>query len=405
WINPKPPAFHTGKRVAIIGSGPAGLAAADQLNKAGHWVRVFEREDRVGGLLMYGIPGMKLDKGVVDRRVSLMRAEGVDFVTGAHIGPQIPVEEVRKGSDAIILATGSTWPRDLKIPNRNLDGIHFAMEYLTKNTKSILEDDSVTPANQSPEEEGLISAHGKNVIVIGGGDTGNDCIGTAVRQGAASITNFELLPEPPANRGDGNPWPQFPKVFRVDYGHAEVQTHYGNDPREYSILSKEFVSDGSTGRVKGVNTVRVGWEKDEKGAWKMQEVEGSEKFYPADLVLLSMGFLGPEKELLEQMKVEQDARSNIKTVEHPGHHHHRGKYETNVSGVFAAGDCRRGQSLVVWGINEGRQAARAVDAHLRHGRASDLPVSGGLLVRDGPVTSDDPEARPGATTVVAPVRS
>ncbi|KAI9225495.1 MAG: NADH/NADPH, small subunit of glutamate synthase [Piptocephalis tieghemiana] len=406
WMVPKPPAFRTGKRVAIIGSGPAGLAAADQLNKAGHWVRVFEREDRIGGLLMYGIPGMKLDKGIVERRVSLMRAEGVDFITNAHIGPQIPVEEVRKGADSIILATGSTWPRDLKIPNRNLDGIHFAMEYLTKNTKSILQDGSAAnPAEQSPDEEGLISAKGKHVVVIGGGDTGNDCIGTAIRQGAASITNFELLPQPPSNRGDGNPWPQFPKVFRVDYGHAEVQTHYGTDPREYSILSKEFVSDGSTGRVKGVNTVRVGWEKDENGAWKMKELEGSEKFYPADLVLLSMGFLGPEKELLEQMKVEQDARSNIKTLEHSGHHHHRGRYETNVPGVFAAGDCRRGQSLVVWGINEGRQAARAVDSYLRHGQTSDLPVSGGILVRDGPVTSDDPEARPGPTTVVAPVRS
>lgn len=363
WMVPSPPAYRSGKNVAIIGSGPAGLAAADQLNKAGHSVTVYERADRVGGLLMYGIPNMKLDKNVVQRRVDFMAAEGIKFETGVAVGEgDVTLQSLRGSNDAVIIATGATVARDLPIPNRNLEGIHFAMQFLHKNTKSLLDSQLA--------DGSYISAKDKHVVVIGGGDTGNDCIGTSLRHGAKSVTNFELLPQPPAQRANDNPWPQWPRVYRVDYGHSEVKTHHGKDPREYQILSKEFVDDGS-GKVKGINTVRVDWTKNSSGGWEMKQVEGSEKFFPADLVLLSMGFLGPEDRVLGD-SIEKDARKNIKTSP--------GKYATNMDGVFAAGDCRRGQSLIVWGINEGRMSAREVDSYLT-GIGSQLPITGGIVKR------------------------
>jgi glutamate synthase (NADPH/NADH) len=331
WMIPSPPKYRSGKKVAIIGSGPAGLACADQLNKAGHLVTVYERADRIGGLLMYGIPNMKLDKNVVKRRVDFMAAEGIKFVTGCTVGEgDVTLESLRKENDAVVIATGSTVARDLPIPGRNLNGIHFAMEFLHKNTKSLLDSQHADNA--------YISAKDKHVIVIGGGDTGNDCIGTSVRHGAKSVTNFELLPQPPPERAVDNPWPQWPRIYRVDYGHAEVKTHMGNDPREFCVMSKEFLDDGN-GNVRGVNIVRVEWSKSSSGGWDMRQVEGSEQFFPADLVLLSMGFLGPEDRVLGG-DIEKDGRKNIKTPP--------GQYNTNLPGVFAAGDCRRGQSLIVW---------------------------------------------------------
>ncbi|GLI72445.1 glutamate synthase [NADH] [Penicillium ochrochloron] len=364
WMVPRPPKVRTGKNVAIIGSGPAGMAAADQLNRAGHSVTVYERADRIGGLLMYGIPNMKLDKKVVQRRVDLMAAEGIKFVTSTAVGPdsEVSLQSLRASNDAVIIATGATVARDLKVPGRELEGVHFAMQFLHKNTKSLLDSELA--------DGEYISAKDKHVVVIGGGDTGNDCIGTSVRHGAKSVTNFELLPQPPPERANDNPWPQWPRIYRIDYGHSEVKTHMGKDPREYCVMSTEFVDDGS-GRVKGINTVRVDWTKSATGGWDMKTVEGSEQFFPADLVLLSMGFLGPEDRLLGE-EVERDPRKNVKTP--PGH------YSTNIPGVYAAGDCRRGQSLIVWGINEGRQAAREVDTFLS-GISSQLPVTGGIVRR------------------------
>jgi len=332
WMVPHPPEERTGKKVAIIGSGPAGLAAADQLNKAGHSVTVYERSDRIGGLLMYGIPNMKLDKQVVQRRVDLLAEEGVKFVTSTLVGPdsEVSLESLRAENDAVVLATGATVARDLKIPHRELEGIHFAMQFLHRNTKSLLD--------SGLADGEYISAKDKHVVVIGGGDTGNDCIGTSVRHGAKSVTNFELLPQPPPERARDNPWPQWPRIYRVDYGHTEVKTHMGKDPREYCVMSKEFVGDDD-GHVRGINIHRVEWSKSASGGWDMKQVEGSEQFFPADLVLLSMGFLGPEDRLLGT-EIEKDARKNIKTPP--------GKYNSNLPGVFAAGDCRRGQSLIVW---------------------------------------------------------
>jgi glutamate synthase (NADPH/NADH) len=330
WMVPNPPKVRTGKKVAVIGSGPAGLAAADQLNKAGHSVTVYERADRLGGLLMYGIPNMKLDKRIVKRRTDFMAAEGIQFKTGVAVGEDVKLMDLKKENDAVIIATGATVARDLPIAGRNLEGIHFAMEFLHKNTKSLLDSELADGA--------YISAKDKHVVVIGGGDTGNDCIGTSVRHGAKSVINFELLPQPPPERARDNPWPQWPRIYRVDYGHTEVRQHMGKDPREYCIMSESFVDDGN-GKVKGINTVRVEWTKSASGGWDMKKVEGSEQFFPADLVLLSMGFLGPEGRVLGD-EIEKDARKNVKTA--PGH------YATNVPGIFAAGDCRRGQSLIVW---------------------------------------------------------
>ena len=363
WMVPSAPQWRSGKKVAIIGSGPAGLACADQLNKAGHEVTVYERSDRIGGLLMYGIPNMKLDKNVVQRRVDFMAAEGVKFQPGVHVGDgDITLDSLRSSNDAVVISTGATVARDLPIPNRNLNGVHFAMEFLHKNTKSLLD--------SQLEDGSYISAKDKHVVVIGGGDTGNDCIGTSVRHGAKSVINFELLPQPPPERARDNPWPQWPRIYRVDYGHSEVKTHMGRDPREYCVMSTDFVDDGE-GNVKGINTIRVEWTKSASGGWDMKKMEGTEEYFPADLVMLSMGFLGPDDKVMGG-QIEKDPRKNIKTP--PGH------YNTNLEGVFAAGDCRRGQSLIVWGINEGRMAARDVDSYLT-GMGTQLPVTGGIVKR------------------------
>ncbi|MCC7145722.1 MAG: glutamate synthase subunit beta [Phycisphaeraceae bacterium] len=347
WVTPQPPKTRTGKRVAVIGSGPAGLAAADQLNKAGHAVTVYERADRIGGLLMYGIPNMKLDKSIVQRRVELLAAEGVKFVTNAHVGVNTDAKKLRETNDAILLATGATRPRDLNVPGRQLKGVHFAMEFLHANTKSFLD---------SQHKDGkFISAKDKHVIVIGGGDTGNDCLGTSMRHGCKSLVNLELLPKPPDQRAADNPWPQWPRILRTDYGHAEAAAKFGHDPRVFATATKEFIGD-SAGHVKALRTVQVKWEKAPDGRMNMVDVPGSEREFPADLVLLALGFLGPEETLVKQLSMATDERSNYKAE--------YGKFATSLPGVFAAGDCRRGQSLVVWAINEGRAAAREVDRFL-----------------------------------------
>jgi NAD(P)H-dependent glutamate synthase small subunit len=347
WIVPQPPKRETGRRVAVIGSGPAGLAAAQQLRRAGHGVAVFERADRIGGLLTYGIPNMKLDKQVVRRRLDQMEAEGVRFVVGADVGRTVDPKELRDGHDALLLATGATNARDLPIPGRGLRGIHQAMEFLTANTKSLLDSNLA--------DGRAVSARDKDVIVIGGGDTGTDCIGTAMRHGCRSLVNFELLARPPDQRAPDNPWPQWPRIFRVDYGHEEVKAKFGADPRQYAVLSKEFIDDG-TGAVAGIRTVQVEWGKDGSGRPRMTEVPGSAREWKAQLVLLAMGFLGPEHAVSDPLGIAYDERSNYQAA--------FGRFATSVPGVFAAGDCRRGQSLVVWAIAEGRGAAAAVDAYL-----------------------------------------
>ncbi|XP_046391906.1 glutamate synthase [NADH] isoform X1 [Ischnura elegans] len=360
WIKPLPPSHRTGKRVAVVGSGPAGMAAAHQLNKAGHSVTVFERNDRVGGLLQYGIPTMKLSKEVVQRRVKLMQEEGIVFKTGVNVGKDISAKELYEEHDALLLSVGATWPRDLPIPGRQLEGIYFAMTFLETWQKKQMGNDVTL---------GGLSAKDKDVVVIGGGDTGCDCIATSLRQGAKSITAFEILPDPPASRANDNPWPQWPRVFKVDYGHEEVRVKFGKDPRMYNTMSKEFIDNGK-GHVSGIRTVQVCWTKDEvTGRWKMDEVEGSEKIIPCDLVLLAMGFLGPERYIASELDLPLDPRSNVETAD--------GQYSTSVPRVYAAGDCRRGQSLVVWAISEGRQAAREIDAFLSG--SSCLPGPGGVV--------------------------
>ena len=343
WVTPQPPEHRSGKSVAVVGSGPAGLAAAAQLNSAGHRVTVYERADRVGGLLMYGIPNMKLDKDVVERRVDLMRAEGVRFVTGASVGDgsngSLDIRELQSAHDALLLSTGATVPRDLPIEGRNLPGVHFAMEFLTDNTQSLL-------AGKTP----AMLAEDKDVIVIGGGDTGTDCIGTSLRQSCRSLTNFELFPKPPDARAPNNPWPTWPRIFRVDYGHEESSRKFGQDPRVYSISSTAFVA-GEDGRLKGIRTMDVEFKDG-----KFIDVPGSEREWKADFVFLSMGFLGPEHAVSDPLGLEYDNRSNYAAD--------YGRYQTSVDGVFAAGDCRRGQSLVVRAINEGREAAREIDRFL-----------------------------------------
>lgn len=347
WVTPNPPKKRTGKKVAVVGSGPAGLAAAAQLNSAGHQVTVFERADRIGGLLMYGIPNMKLDKSIVQRRVDLLAAEGVQFLTSTEVGTNYPADRLRKEFDAIVLCTGATKPRDLPIPGRQLQGIHFAMEFLHANTKSLLD---------SHHTNGhYISAKDKDVVVIGGGDTGTDCVGTAMRHGCRSLTQLEILPQPPLQRAPDNPWPQWPKVYALDYGQKEAAAAFGADPRAYCIQTKQFVGDDS-GHVKELHTVNIEWVKDSNGRFTPKEIPGTEKTYPAQLVLLAMGFLGPEDTLAKTLGIELDPRSNYKAD--------YGRFATSLEGVFAAGDCRRGQSLVVWAINEGRAAARECDRYL-----------------------------------------
>ena len=347
WVVPNPPDKRTDKKIAIVGSGPAGLSAADQLNKAGHNVTVYERHDKIGGLLTYGIPNQKLDKDVVKRRIDLLAEEGINFVTNTEIGTDLHASKLHKDYDAVILAGGATKPRDLEIEGRDLDGIHFAMEFLHKNVESLLDSDH--------EDGQYISAKDKDVIVIGGGDTGTDCVSTSMRHGCKSLTQFEILPKPPDSRGDDNPWPEWPNVYKVDYGQEEAKARFGDDPRQYQVMTKKFVGDGN-GNIKELHTVEIEWVTSEDGRKVPQEIEGTKKVWEADLVLLAMGFLGPENPVLEQLKIERDDRTNAK-AEH-------GDYHTNVEGVFAAGDMRRGQSLIVWAINEGRGAARECDRWL-----------------------------------------
>jgi len=383
WVTARPPQERTGKKVAIVGSGPSGLAAAAQLNTVGHTVTVYERADRVGGLLMYGIPNMKLDKNVVARRIDLMREEGVVFVTHAHVGEKedfpsghmtqimeqrgcevqyIDPRTLVVDFDAVVLCTGATRPFDPtgRCPGRDAHGIHLAMDFLTRNTKSLLD--------SNLDDQSYLSAKDKDVIVIGGGDTGADCIGTSLRHGCRSVVNFELLQQPPEGRAENNPWPEWPRVYRIDYSHAETAARFGEDPRAYCVLTKDFVADKG-GNLSGVRTVQVDWSTPGEKA-PFSEVPDSEKVWPADLVLLATGFIGPEKGVGEMLGLEtQNPRGNWETfkAEH-------GDYTTNVPAVFAAGDCRRGQSLVVWAINEGRGVARSVDSYLMG--SSSLPAPG-----------------------------
>jgi glutamate synthase (NADPH) small chain len=352
WITPEPPLKRTGKSVAIIGSGPAGLCAAAQLNKAGHWVTVFERADRPGGLLMYGIPNMKLDKeAVVLRRLNVLEAEGVKFVCNTEVGKDLPVEQLLQEFDSVVLCTGATKPRAMPVEGRPLKGIHFAMDFLTANTKAVLD------KNETP-----LSAEGKDVVIIGGGDTGTDCVGTSIRHGCKSLVQLEIMPKPPSDRASDNPWPEWPKVYKMDYGQEEAAARFGEDPRGYLTTTTKFEGD-ENGQVKAVHTVQVQWERNEKGQFIPVPIPGTEKILPAQLVLLAMGFLGPEQLLLDALGVERDPRSNVKAD--------YGTYVTSIPGVFAAGDCRRGQSLVVWAFNEGRGAARACDLYLMG--STDLP--------------------------------
>ena len=355
WVKAEPPKTRTQYKVAVVGSGPAGLAAAAQLNKAGHNVTVYERADRVGGLLMYGIPNMKLAKNeVVERRIAILEEEGVSFVTNTEIGDgetsgAQTIEQLREEFDAVLLATGATVPRNLDIPGRDLKGVHFAMEFLTQNTKSLLDSNHA--------DGNYISAKDKNVIVIGGGDTGTDCIGTSLRHGCKSLVNLELFPKPPDSRAPGNPWPLFPRTYKIDYGHEEAAQVQGSDPRTFSVDSINFEGD-SDGHVTSLKTANV-----EMKDGQFRRIEGTEKIWAADLVLLAMGFLGPEHSATDLVGIEYDERSNYKTKNK--------SYHTNLEGIFAAGDCRRGQSLVVRAIAEGREAAREIDFFLTG--SSELP--------------------------------
>ena len=365
----QPPKVRTGKKIAVIGSGPSGLAAADQLNKRGHSVTVFERSDRVGGLLMYGIPNMKLEKQIIDRKIKVMEEEGVVFKTGVNVGSteqsgkqekqsariaegqaknleeQVSAKSILQEYDRVILACGSSNPRDIKAPGRDASGIYFAVEFLKATTKALLD-----------EKPFPISTKGKHVIIIGGGDTGNDCVGTSIRLGAKSVTQIEMMPKAPDCRAENNPWPQWPKVCKTDYGQEEAIDQFGHDPRIYESTVKEFKKDAK-GNVKEVVIVKLQWKKDEKtGRMTMSEVAGSEQTLKADLVLIAAGFLGTQSYVAEAFGVELNERTNVKTE--------ADSYKTNVVNVFTAGDMHRGQSLVVWAIREGREAARAVDENL-----------------------------------------
>ncbi len=346
WIVPRPPARRTGKKVAVVGSGPAGLACADQLNQAGHEVTVLERADRIGGLLTYGIPAMKLDKEVVWRRAELLAAEGIRFLTGMDVGGNYAASRLRDDFDAAVLCCGATKPRDLPVEGRHLDGVHFAMDYLHANTKSLLD--------SNLENGQYISARDQDVIVIGGGDTGTDCVGTALRHGCRSLVQFEILPRPPDARAPDNPWPQWPRIYRMDYGQEEAAALFGADPRRFAIMTVRMEGDAS-GRLQEVHTVGIRWSRN-GGRPSFERIPGTEQVWPAQLILLAMGFLGPEDRLPDQLGLDRDPRSNIQAE--------FGDYATSVPGIFAAGDIRRGQSLVVWAIREGREAARECDRFL-----------------------------------------
>lgn len=348
YADANPPKVRTGKKVAVIGSGPSGLATADQLNKRGHSVTVFERSDRIGGLLMYGIPNMKLEKHIIDRKVNIMKEEGVTFVTGTDVGKDIKVDKLLHEFDRVVLACGASNPRDINAPGRDAKGIYFAVDFLKANTKSLLDSNF--------EDKKYVDTKNKNVVIIGGGDTGNDCLGTSIRHGAKSVTLLEMMPKAPDKRAENNPWPEWPKVCKTDYGHEEAIAVYGHDPRMYETTVKEFIKDKS-GALKGVKVVKLKWEKDAAtGRMKMSEIEGSEKVLDAEVVLIAAGFLGSQKYVADAFGVELNERTNVKTAP--------GAYQTSVENVFVAGDMHRGQSLVVWAIREGREAARAVDESL-----------------------------------------
>lgn len=348
YADPKPPKVRTGKTVAVVGSGPSGLAVADQLNKRGHSVTVYERSDRVGGLLMYGIPNMKLEKHIVDRKIKVMEAEGIVFKTGVDVGKDIKAEKLLKEYDRVVLACGASNPRDISVPGRDAKGIYFAVDFLKANTKSLLDSDF--------EDKKYVDTKGKNVVIIGGGDTGNDCVGTSIRHGCKSVTQIEMMPKAPDIRSASNPWPEWPKICKTDYGQEEAIAVFGHDPRIYESTVKEFVKD-KNGSLKAVKIVKLSWEKDPaSGRMKMSEVPGSEQTLPAEIVLIAAGFLGSQKYVTDAFHVDINERSNVKTG--------AGAYETSVKNVFTAGDMHRGQSLVVWAIREGREAARAVDESL-----------------------------------------
>jgi len=347
WVVAQPPSSRTGKTVAVIGSGPSGLAAAAQLNKAGHTVTVYERADRIGGLLMYGIPNMKLQKEIVQRRVDLLAEEGVNFLTNTEVGKDISAEQIESDFDAVVLCVGATVPRDLQAPGRELNGIHYAMEFLRSNTKSLLDSEHA--------DGNYINAEGKHVIVVGGGDTGTDCVGTSLRHKCKSVTQLEIMPQPPGARLPNNPWPQWPKRLLIDYGQEESIAVQGKDPRDYLVQTTKIEDDGN-GNVKAVHTVDIEWERTEQGQMIPKEIPGSEKVHSADLILLAMGFMGPEGSVVDQFGLEKDPRSNILAA--------YDEFTTSKPGIFAAGDGRRGQSLIVWAIDEGRRAAREVDRFL-----------------------------------------
>jgi glutamate synthase (NADPH) small chain len=384
WVTPQPPRRdrETGQAVAVVGSGPAGMAAAQQLRRAGHRVTLFERDESIGGLVRFGVPDFKIEKTVVQRRVEQMVAEGVEIRCGVEVGSDVSVEDLRDGYDAVVLATGSRVPRDLPAPGRELDGVHFAMDYLYQRNRWVARELGPTPTVEQPPIEHEISAAGKDVVVIGGGDTGADCVGNSVREGARSVVQLELLPEPPEHRPDDRtPWPQWPLKYRLSYAMEEARKLEVGE-QDYSVTTTAFVDDGN-GALAGLRIAQAAPQP------PFGPIPETERELPAQLVLLAMGFLHPEQELLDQLGVEKDGRGNVRSIK---------PYTTSVDGVFAAGDARRGQSLIVWAINEGRQCARIVDRYLAaqrqaaDGQAAFAPEDCGLA---GHADADDgPEGPP-----------